>query len=451
MTTLETFANFSANVQYREIPEAEKEILSLHVLDTIGAAIAGCRTPNGKSLRGLHTPENGGAPVWNRGTIDDVAVRAGTIRHTEIDDIHNSSNVTPSSIIVSSTLTMSARLGISDPALVGAALISGYEAMLRLGMVIDGPVVMYQGIWPTFFCAPFGTAAATARLLNLPAEATAHALANALTLCTGGAGRPGPNRPGRWFVIGAAARAGLGAALAAANGFTADLSLLDGNWLTQSHGLRGKPNALTDGLGGRGIVTEISMKPCCTGKQVAAALTAFQELLAKGLDPDAATKIEVYVPKRYAAMIDRRVMPGTNRSTTGNTRYQFGLAAYHPDGLFDAARPTRIEDARLDALMDKITIAVDESLEKHMPRHWPARVEATTGDDKLTETVIAAPGDPDRRLDAAAVHQKFHMLTDRLIGQRNAEDWISTCGGAFSGHRGCENLIARFENLFSES
>jgi 2-methylcitrate dehydratase PrpD len=448
MTVLETFADFAAHVAYRDMPQAEREIVSLHLLDTVGAAIAGCRTPNGESLRELQLPGGMGAAVWNTGTIDDVAARVGTVRHTEIDDIHNNSNVTPSSVIVPSTLTMCARLGITDPALIGSALVSGYEAMLRLGVAIDGPVVMYHGIWPTFFCAPFGAAAVTARLLNLSTDATAHALANALTLCTGGAGAPGPNRPGRWFVIGEAARGGVAAALAAAHGFTADLSLLDGKWLSQSHGLQGKSSALTDDLGGESIVTEISMKPCCTGKQVAAALAGFQKILEGELNPEAIAKIEVYVPKRYAAMIDRRVMPGTNRSTNGNTRYQFALAAYHPDGLFDAARITTIDDARMGMLMDKVAIVVDDSLEKHMPRHWPARVEVTTVDNKFVETVIAAPGDPDRRFGASAVSKKFHSLTDRLIGEDDADHWISLCDKALSDSREGERLIAEFEKIF---
>jgi 2-methylcitrate dehydratase PrpD len=449
VTVLETFADFAAHIEYRALPAVEREIVSLHLLDTVGAAIAGRRTPNGESLRELQAPKGAGLAIWNAGTIDDVAVRVGTVRHTEIDDIHNSSNVTPSSVIVPSTLTMCARLGISDPALIGSALLSGYEAILRLGMVIDGPVVMYQGIWPTFFCAPFGAAAATARLLNLSTSATAHALANALTLCTGGTGAPGPYRPGRWFVIGEAARGGVAAALAAANGFTADLGLLDGKWLSQSHGLQGKPSALTDGLGGKSIVTEISMKPCCTGKQVTAALTAFQKILEQGGDPGAATKIDVYVPKRYAAMIDRRVMPGTNRSTSGNTRYQFALAAYDPDGLFDPARIARKIDARMDALMDKVSIVVDDSLERHLPRLWPARVELTTAAKKFVETVVAAPGDPDLRLDASAVRRKFHRLTDRLIGERNAEHLISVCNKALVDARGSEHFIAEFEKIFA--
>jgi 2-methylcitrate dehydratase PrpD len=415
----------------------------------MGAAIAGTHTPIGLALHELTRPGRGGVQACRPGTIDDVTVRTGTVRHTEVDDIHTSSNVTPSAIIVATALTMAARLGITEPKIFGAALMAGYEAILRLGMTIDGPVVMYKGIWPTFFCAPFGAAAVTARLLELAPDATAHALGIALTTCTGGAGRPASGRPGRWLVVGEAARGGVAAALAAGSGFTASLDLLDGNWMRQAHGFEGKPAAMVAGLGGDSIVAEISMKPCCTGKQVTAALSAFRDLLADGLDPEAATAIDVHVPQRYSAMIDRPVGPNVNVSSFGHTRYQFGLAAFHPESLYDAARTSRVEDKRLDALMGKITIKVDEALEIHMPRCWPARVEVTTSAGKIEKTVIAAPGDPDRRFDAATVTAKFHSVTDRLIGKTEADDWVAAAGGALTSSNRLLRLVGKFEDLFA--
>jgi 2-methylcitrate dehydratase PrpD len=84
-----------------------------------------------------------------------------------------------------------------------------------------------------------------------------------------------------------------------------------------------------------------------------------------------------------------------------------------------------------------------------MPRHWPARVEVTTSDRKFVETVVAAPGDPDRRLSEASVRKKFHTLTDGLIGKENAEAWIAVCSAALSKNTGTEALISRFEKLFN--
>ena len=448
MTIIDSFADFAAKARLDQLSQTERSILGSHVLDTMGAAIAGCHTPTGQALREFTVPGRGGLQICKPGTIDDVTVRTGTVRHTEVDDIHTSSNVTPSSIIVSTALTMSARLGINDPQIVGGALIAGYEAILRLGMAIDGPVVMYKGTWPTYFCAPFGAAAVTARLMELSPDATANALAIALTTSTGGAGRLGPSRPGRWLVVGEASRAGVAAALAAEAGFTAEVGLLDGTWMSQVHGFHGKPDEMVADLGSDSIIANLSMKPCSTGKQVTAALCAFRDLLADGLDPEQAIAIEVFVPQRYAAMIDRPVVPNVHISSFGSTRYQFGLAAFDPPSLFDSARTSRVADTRIDALMDKITITVDETLEAHMPRCWPARVEVTTATGKLKKTVIAAPGDPDRRFNTDAAETKFHSVTDRLIGKSEADDWISAACGALTSSAAMQRLIGKFEDLF---
>jgi 2-methylcitrate dehydratase PrpD len=135
-------------------------------------------------------------------------------------------------------------------------------------------------------------------------------------------------------------------------------------------------------------------------------------------------------------------------SSFGNIRYQFGLAAFHPESLFDAARTTKVEDARLDALMDKVVIKVDEALETHMPRCWPARIEVTTPAGKFEKTVIAAPGDPDRRFGREATVAKFHAITDRLIGESEADAWASAGLGALADSAGLDRLIGRFEDLF---
>jgi 2-methylcitrate dehydratase PrpD len=193
------------------------------------------------------------------------------------------------------------------------------------------------------------------------------------------------------------------------------------------------------------------MKPYCTGKQAVAAVAAFQNLLADGLDPAAAAAIEVFVPKRYAAMIDRPVNRGGRQSgsTFGNVRYQFGLAAYHPEVLFDAARTEIITDPRLYDLAEKVTIKVDETLADALPRVWPARVEVETAAGRLARTVTAAPGDPDRRLDDAATLAKFHALTDRLVGRAEADDWAEAAAGALSSPAGLERLAAKFEALYA--
>ena len=74
--------------------------------------------------------------------------------------------------------------------------------MTRLGRAIDGPTILYRGIWPTYFAAPFGVAAVAARLFKLDAKQTANALAMALTFAAPGVGHHDAATTSRWLAVG---------------------------------------------------------------------------------------------------------------------------------------------------------------------------------------------------------------------------------------------------------
>ena len=64
--------------------------------------------------------------------------------------------ITPGAIVLPSALTIAASLPDVADDDIAAAIVVGYEAMIRLGAAIDGPSVLFRGIWPSYFAAPFG-------------------------------------------------------------------------------------------------------------------------------------------------------------------------------------------------------------------------------------------------------------------------------------------------------
>jgi len=226
-----------------------REALRLHVADTVGAWIAGSATPEGRALVKF------GA---NRDTVSDrVATNCALARSSEIDDIHLASGTTPGALVIPSALTIAASLGREGAALAEAIAV-GYDAMVRLGVALDGPSILYRGIWPTYFAAPFGVAAVAARLLGLTETQAAHALGIALVLASPGVGRPSGTTTSRWLAIGNAARNGVTAALSAQSGFTADLRIFEGEFFPSIYGLSPDPAALLDD---RPVVRDVSFKP----------------------------------------------------------------------------------------------------------------------------------------------------------------------------------------------
>src|SRR5262249_45105508 len=159
---------------------------------------------------------------------------------SEIDDIHLASTTTPGAIVVPSAIAIAAVWRNRGADALAAAMLAGYELVVRFGRAIDGASILYRGIWPTYFAAPLRVAAVAARLLGLDAQQGAHALALALVRSAPGVGHHGAATTSRWLAMGEAAGAGLTAALAARAGFTSDLGLLEGRYLPGVFDL--KPN-----------------------------------------------------------------------------------------------------------------------------------------------------------------------------------------------------------------
>src|SRR2546428_4089778 len=237
MSVLEQLGTHVAH-DYREtLSDGVRESARLHLVDTVGAWIAASGTTEGRALmRFLAGREQTGADPVGENTLSRVACNCGLARLSEIDDIHLSSCTTPGALIVPSALTIGSSLGASGDA-IGDAIGVGYEAMVRLGLALDGPSLLYRGIWPTYFTAPFGVAAVASRLLDLTGAQAAHALGIALTLASPAVGRQGGAAMSRWLAIGHAARSGVFAALSAQAGFPADLGIFEGDFFSAPYGL----------------------------------------------------------------------------------------------------------------------------------------------------------------------------------------------------------------------
>src|SRR5215468_7115469 len=113
------------------------EKLRLHVADTVGALVAATATNEGKALirfRREMQSLGGGASM-----LDDISLYCALARLSEVDDIHLASMVTPGSIVIPSALILAAHANVSEAAELAAAILGGYEAMVRLGRAVNGP------------------------------------------------------------------------------------------------------------------------------------------------------------------------------------------------------------------------------------------------------------------------------------------------------------------------
>lgn len=431
-------ASFVTGAQAARLPEEERKRQRLHVLDTAVATLAGSRIPEGKALCNF---ADASTPA------ERIALLAAATRLTEIDDIHLSSCITPSAGVVPVALTLAAKLKKFDPVEIASAIWVGAELAVRLGVAVDGPRILYRGIWPTYLAAPVAAAATAARLFGLDENRTAHALSLAAMLMAGGVGRIHGAPSGRWFVYANAVAGGVGAAEAARADFRGDLELFDKSWLADTHGIALDRARLTDRLGERSVYAELSLKPFCSAKQAIAAVEAFRAILERGAAPGAVGKVRVRVPPAYSGMIATPAEPGARISTLVSVAHQIALAALMPDGLYDVDRSAPALDPALAQYAAKVEVIADAFLDSSYPRYWPATVEVEIEGETVRQHIVEAKGDPERPLDALAVADKGRRVLDPLVGAARAAEWLNICGAAFSSEVACRTFCESFVQI----
>ena len=429
MSALERLGSHVAGSGRERPSNAVRELVELHLVDTVGTLIASTRTVEGANLLRFRAAMR---EREERAWTLDLATRCALARLSEIDDIHLPSMMTPGAIVIPGALTLAGALPAVAADDVIAAILAGTEAMTRLGRAVDGPAILYRGIWPTYFAAPFGIAAVAARLFKLDEDASTHALALALTLAAPAVGHHNPATTSRWFAVGNAARNGLDAALAAQQGFTADRKLLEGRVLPDVLGVTPDIAALTDGLGERIALSEVSFKPWCAARQTMAATQALKDVIASGVAPAAIDAIAVSVPPPHLKMIDHGVVAGDRASHLTSVQFAMAAAALAPEMAFDVQQTPPDLPPAVRSLMAKIKVEADARLLADYPAIWPARVRVAAGSARHERDVTHVPGDPALPFDRESVRKKFLRFTQPVLGAENAERILARCSGVLA-------------------
>lgn len=436
MTVLERLGAHAAGGYRHGLSGSTRDAARLHVADTVGAWIAAGSTAEGRAL--LRFLPSEGKDIPGR-----VALNCALARLSEVDDIHLASGTTPGALIVPAALTIGGSNGSSGAA-VAEAIAIGYDAMVRLGAALDGARLLYRSIWPTYFVAPFGVAATTARLLELDATQSAQALAIALGLAAPSVGRQSGASMARWLAIGNAARNGVFAAVSARAGFTGDLRLFEREFFSAIYGVTPDVAALADAPD-RPALPETGFKPWCAARQTMAAAQALLEIVESGVPPREISEVLVSVPSLHLGMIHHGIVPGDRGSHLTSVSYQVALAALAPETMLDVGQaPDRVSGEIL-AFMEKVTVEADDELLRHYPASWPARVRIAASGGKREKLVTQVPGDAVRPFGEAPVAEKFRRVSAPLLGQRAADELLRLSLAALEEDDGPRSLLGEIE------
>ncbi len=300
-------------------------------IDTLGCMAFGSSQPwsQAAAAHALATGGEGTATVIGHSARTTPAMAAfanGASAHGfELDDVHEEAISHPGAVVVPAALALAEESGATSLDL-SEAIVIGYEAMGRAGIAVGPADHMLSGFHPTSMSGVFGSAAAAGRLLGFDAERLNHAFGVAVSLASGTMEFASSGGMAKRMHAGRAAEAGLLAASLAANGFEGSADGMAGRYgFCNVFGTAPEPELLTDALGSRWMIDEITVKPYAACSDIHPLIQATAELRAEHrLTTDQIDRIEAEGPTKAAT---QNSMDGTTSVMAAQYSAQFNIAA----------------------------------------------------------------------------------------------------------------------------
>ena len=423
-TLSQRFASFAAATSYPDIPASARDRARIHLLDTLGAAIAGSASREAAISREVAASSPGDVPLWGTPATSAPLAAAfgnGVAAHAfELDDSggcdHSGAVVVPAlfAAAASSETPVSGRTAIE-------AVVLGYEIARRVQSALGGYDELNERGWhSTGVCGTFGAAVAAGRILGLDAGQLGHAIGLAGSFTGGTWAFLGNGAMSKRMHVGRAAETGLHCALLARSGFTGPDALFEARWggfLGLYGGDGADPGALVADLGTDWQVEHASIKPYASCRSTHAAIDALLEVMAEHtLKAEQLAGIEVRTSPLIVDMCGGR---GLESLVAAQLSMPFALATAALRGtvaLENMAAEGR-SDASVRDLMDRVAITVDPAQSGGSAAPL-LRIQPREGG--LIQRRAGTPlGAWTNRLPDAATVDKFRALAGaRLPGER---------------------------------
>ncbi|MGZ2749142.1 MmgE/PrpD family protein [Burkholderia stagnalis] len=432
-------ATFAARLRFDAIPgDVVARTINLYA-DWLGSALAG------KGARPVETiaafaRRAGGAPT-GAGTADVLidrtratpyfaAMMNGAASHfAEQDDVHNGSVFHPATVVFPAVLALAQARGASGREFI-AAVVAGYEVGIRVGEFLGRS--HYKVFHTTGTAGTIAAAAAAGRLLGLSPAQMLDAFGSA-----------GTQASGLWaFLRDAADSKQLHTAMAAANGVMAAELAHDGfkgatRILEGAQGMAAgmssdaDPARLTDRLGERWATAETSFKyyaSCRHSHPAADAL--FAVMTREGLAASDIESVTAHVHQGALDVLGAVTVPSTVHQAKFNMGTVLGLVALHGyAGVDEFERDYAAADVA--AFRDRVTMALDDEVDRAYPARWIGKVTVTTRDGRTLAGRVDEPkGDPGNTLSRDEIADKVRRLA-AFSGAATADEVARLVAGAW--------------------
>ncbi len=425
-------ARFVVDTGFDELPASAVNSARLSFLDWLGSAYVGCSAEPSRIISSL-IGELGGTPEatvighGRRNSCLYAAMANAAFSHVvEMDDLDTSSIYHPAAPIIPAALALAERHHKSGAEFI-RAIVLAYETSIRIGQAVNPS--HYQYWHTTGTVGTFGAAVAAAVLLELNFEQTVSALGSADTQAAGLWEFLTDGAMSKQLHPAKAAMNGILGALLAQRGFTAATKILEGEKgfcraTASEYDLEKIADGLSSGMSTYKI-SRVSFKwhASCrhTHSAIDATLNLVNEHHLRPEDIDYLT-VKIY---RGAMELLGKLEANTPYAAKFNLPYCVAMAAVHHSAAPDKFTEEYLRDKKVRALMQRVRLEIDPSLDKSYPEKWPSVVELVTrGGNRLVSRVDYPRGDPENPLSQDELGVKFRALASGKIGQEQIERHI---------------------------
>ena len=422
MTLAERLAAFSASLSFDALTDEVVASVRLRALDVLGIALASSRGDWAPPVLDLVGHAGGECTVLGDARTAPVPLAIlvnGTLAHgLDYDDTHAASITHASAVIVPTVFAVAEARDLDGRTAITAA-VAGYEAITRLGMAASG-VFHARGWHATSVCGAFAAALAAGVCEGLNETQLTAALGLAGSFASGVMEHL---EDGSWVKRlhpGWAGHSGALAAALARGGVPGPATILEGRFGLYRTFVNTEPDRRPfETLGREWEILNVGYKPypCCHLNH--AYLDCALELRREaGVNADDIEHIECRVPAGEVPIVCEPAEVKRRPRTSYDAQFSlpFSLASAFIDGTvgLDTYAPSRLANARVLALADRVTHVVDP--DSPFPRSFPGWVRVRLRDGRALEARVPhGRGGPDRPLPPEALIDKFRDNARRAL------------------------------------
>lgn len=417
-------ATWIKSLDWAQIPGSLLDKAADHYLDTLGALIAGSKSPSTKVAEAVFTSPGSShlflSTDHTRSAVDATRINAIAAHSLEIDDTEGLDH--SGAVVIPVILALSDM----DPSISRrqklVALIAGYEVGRRVQSSLGGYAAHNSSGWhSTATCGVFAAAVSAGVLLRLDTQELAHSLGIASSMSAGSWAFSDNAAMTKQMHPGFAAGNGLIAAQIAAAGGTGPLHIFEDIWggFYNTHGNDlSDPLQLTTDLGRSWAFSHSAIKPYASCRSAHSAIDALAKALREHrFDKDAIRSISVFLDPYLFSMIGALKVTSEAQARM-SLPVSLALLLDDHDLLPWDYSLEKINNAR--PWLERIDVI---ALEKMRGREPLLRV-ATFSGELFELTQGFAPGGENDPMSREEVIQKFRTLTARAITTTRQDELI---------------------------